>query len=412
LEALIEPPAEPKQEQKVNILLVDDRPENLIALESVLQVLDQNLVTARSGRDALKHVLEDDFACILLDVQMPDMNGFETATLIRSRKRSQHTPILFLTAINKSETHVATGYQIGAVDYVFKPFEPEVLRAKVSAFVELSRKTRELEDEVNRRKLAEEEIRTLNLELERRVRERTAALEATNRELQSEIAERRRAEEALKEKQADIEALNQRLQRAMTETHHRVKNNLQIIAAMVDMRLMEGAATIDPAEIKRLGTHVQTLASVHDILTQEAKYDGQAEFLSAQEVLLKLVDMLQRTSANRKIVASIGNARLTARQGTSLALVLNELVSNAQKYGKGEIGVSFTVEGQTAILAVSDDGPGFPAEFDPNTAANTGLELICSLSQWDLGGEARFENRPEGGARVVVKMPLPTCPED
>src|SRR5262249_25689160 len=140
----------------------------------------------------------------------------ETATLIRSRKRSQHTPILFLTAINKSDTHVATGYQIGAVDYVFKPFEPEVLRAKVSAFVELSRKTRELEDEIVRRKHAEEEVRTLNAELERRVRERTAALEATNRELQIEIAERRRAETALKDKQADIEALNLRLQRAMT----------------------------------------------------------------------------------------------------------------------------------------------------------------------------------------------------
>lgn len=412
MEALVEPVSEPKQEQKVNILLVDDRPENLVALESVLQDLGQNLVTARSGRDALKHVLEEDFACILLDVQMPEMNGFETATLIRSRKRSQHTPILFLTAINKSETHVATGYQIGAVDYVFKPFEPEVLRAKVSAFVELSRKTRELEDEVSRRKQAEEEVRMLNAELERRVLDRTAALEASNRDLQQEIAERRRAEEALKEKQADIEALNQRLQRAMTETHHRVKNNLQIIAAMVDMRLMEGHAFIDPAEIRRLGTHVQTLASVHDILTQEAKYDGQAEFLSAQEVLIKLVDMLQRTSANRRIDAKIDDARLTARQGTSLALVLNELVSNAQKYGNGDIGISFTVDGETARLAVSDDGPGFPPDFDPAAAASTGLELICSLSQWDLGGEALFENRPEGGAQVVVKMPLPSCPAE
>src|SRR5260221_9100317 len=87
-------------EQKVNVLLVDDRLENLLALESVLNALGQNIITARSGREALRKVLEYDFACILLDVQMPEMNGFETATLIRSREKSQHTPILFLTAIN------------------------------------------------------------------------------------------------------------------------------------------------------------------------------------------------------------------------------------------------------------------------------------------------------------------------
>src|SRR5947209_8561824 len=122
----------------MNILLVDDRPENLLALESVLSQLGQNIITATSGREALKHVLQDDFAVILLDVQMPEMNGFETATMIRSRQRSQHTPILFLTAINKDDRHVTTGYSVGAVDYVFKPFEPDVLRAKVSALVELS----------------------------------------------------------------------------------------------------------------------------------------------------------------------------------------------------------------------------------------------------------------------------------
>ncbi len=208
---LDKPLAEPETEQKMNILLVDDRQENLLALEAVLKDLGQNIVTARSGRDALKHVLEDDFACILLDVQMPEMNGFETATLIRSRKRSQHTPILFLTAINKSETHVTTGYQVGAVDYVFKPFEPEVLKAKVSAFVDLSRKTKALEQEIGRRKQAEGEVRKLNEELERRVRERTAALEAANLDLQNEIMERKRAEAATIEKQAHIEALNQRL---------------------------------------------------------------------------------------------------------------------------------------------------------------------------------------------------------
>src|SRR5205823_8991282 len=166
-----------------------------------------------------------------------------------------------------------------------------------------------LEEEVQRRKEAEEEIRQLNAELERRVRARTAELEAANRDLQTEIAERCRVEDVLRRHQQHIEALNQRLQRAMTETHHRVKNNLQIIAAMIDMRLMEGHDVIHPEEIKRLGMHVQMLASVHDILTHEAKFDGQAEYLSVEEVLCRLVDMLQQTAPGRRLVPEIEDAR-------------------------------------------------------------------------------------------------------
>ncbi|HTE18726.1 MAG TPA: response regulator, partial [Armatimonadota bacterium] len=182
-------------EQQVNVLLVDDRPENLVALESVLSDLGQNLITATSGREALKRLLSDEFAVILLDVQMPGMDGFETATLIRSREKSQHVPIVFLTAINKSDVHVSRGYSVGGVDYVFKPFDPDVLKAKVSAFVELAKTNRELKAEVVRRQRAEEEVRTLNEGLERRVAARTAELETANRELEKEIAERQRASE-------------------------------------------------------------------------------------------------------------------------------------------------------------------------------------------------------------------------
>jgi len=131
-------------ERSARILMVDDRVENLVALEAILQPLGHVLVRAGSGEEALRQVLLQDFAVILLDVQMPGMNGFETAQLIKSRERSQATPIIFLTAISKEEEYVFEGYSAGAVDYLFKPFNPEILRSKVGVFVELYLKTVQL----------------------------------------------------------------------------------------------------------------------------------------------------------------------------------------------------------------------------------------------------------------------------
>ena len=126
---------------KANILIVDDRADKLLALEAVLGSLGQNLVQARSGKEALRYLLKQDFAVILLDVSMPSMDGFETAALIRQRPRSEHTPIIFVTSIGNSENHISRGYSLGAVDYLLTPIVPEILRAKVSVFVELHRQT-------------------------------------------------------------------------------------------------------------------------------------------------------------------------------------------------------------------------------------------------------------------------------
>jgi PAS domain S-box-containing protein len=131
-------------EPKVNILLVDDHPENLLALEAILGGLGQHLVRANSGPEALRCLLNQDFAVILLDVQMPGMDGFETATLIRNRPRSQHTPIIFLTAYSTNDKQMFQGYALGAVDYLFKPINPDILASKVSVFVDLFKKTEEI----------------------------------------------------------------------------------------------------------------------------------------------------------------------------------------------------------------------------------------------------------------------------
>jgi CheY-like chemotaxis protein len=133
--------------QKAKILLVDDRPENLLALEAILSALDQTLVRASSGEEALKALLTEDFAVILLDVQMPGMDGFETAAHIKRRERTRDIPIIFLTAINHGPHHTFRGYAAGAVDYISKPFDPWVLRAKVSVFVDLHMKNLQLREQ-------------------------------------------------------------------------------------------------------------------------------------------------------------------------------------------------------------------------------------------------------------------------
>src|SRR5580700_7062655 len=129
---------EPSSERRMKILLVDDTPENLVSLEAALAGLGEDLVMAQSGKEALRHLLNDDFAAILLDVRMPEMDGFETAELIRSRQRSRQIPILFLTGY-RNEEHLFRGYDLGAVDFLFKPIVPGVLRSKVAVFVEMSR---------------------------------------------------------------------------------------------------------------------------------------------------------------------------------------------------------------------------------------------------------------------------------
>src|SRR6266446_6228474 len=151
-----------------NILLVDDRPENLLALEAILAPLEQNLLYAHSGEEALRQLLQHDVAVILLDVQMPVLDGFETATLIKQRERTKHIPIIFVTAISKDEEHVFRGYSAGAVDYVLKPFSPTVLRSKVAVFIELHEKTEQLRQQAEQ--LKEQELAELRRESEERYR--------------------------------------------------------------------------------------------------------------------------------------------------------------------------------------------------------------------------------------------------
>jgi PAS domain S-box-containing protein len=149
-------------ELQAAVLLVDDRPANLLALEAILQPLGLRLVRANSGEEALKQVLNQDFAVILMDVQMPGLDGFQTAKLIKDRPRSRHIPVIFLTAISKDPAYIFKGYEQGAVDYLLKPFDPQVLRAKVSVFVELWRRGEVIkENEAQLRRVEQERLQRI-----------------------------------------------------------------------------------------------------------------------------------------------------------------------------------------------------------------------------------------------------------
>src|SRR3981081_2053332 len=160
-----------KTQSAVSVLMVDDDATKRFALKSILNPLGQTIVEASSGPDALRQLLRQEFAVVLLDVRMPVMDGFETAQLIRQRPRSELTPIIFVTALGQTETDMGRGYDLGAVDFVFAPVVPAILRAKVAVFVELYR--------------AQQELRRYRTRLETLVEERTTALTSINRELES-----------------------------------------------------------------------------------------------------------------------------------------------------------------------------------------------------------------------------------
>ncbi|RFS81267.1 response regulator [Actinomadura spongiicola] len=205
-------------DDKAKILLVDDREENLIALEAILSSLDQDLVRARSGEEALKALLTDEYAVILLDVVMPGMDGFETARDIKRRKKTRDLPIIFLTAVNSDPDYAFRGYAAGAVDFISKPFDPWVLRAKVSVFVELHAKNKQLRDQT-----------TLLREQAAMLREQAALLRSRPTEQPRDAGDRLRAvleqaELVGKRLPAALRPEFEELDRRLTDLHQALNN--------------------------------------------------------------------------------------------------------------------------------------------------------------------------------------------
>jgi signal transduction histidine kinase len=418
--------------QKASILLVDDRPENLLTLEAVLADLGQHLVRASSGREALKHLLEQEFAVILLDVQMPEMDGFQTAALIRSRPRSRHTPIIFLTAINKSESHVFQGYSLGAVDYVFKPFVPEVLRSKVATFVELAKKQEELQAEIDHRKQAEEEVRRLNRELERRVSARTAELAAANRKLEAEIAERRLLEVALQQRAEELAAAGRRKDEFLAMLAHELRNPLAPIQNAAQVQRLCGA---NPDVLQRqreiIERQVRHLARLVDDLLDVSRITRGIIELRKEPVELRWA-VEQAGEAARPLIEEYRHELRVSLPPEPLPLeadparlqqILVNLLHNAAKYMKpgGTIWLAGEREGEWVLLRVRDTGVGIAADLLPHifelfTQADRsldrpqgglgiGLTMVQRLTQLHGGTVAAFSPGLGQGSEFVVRLP-------
>ncbi len=406
-------PAAAELTPRVKILLVDDRPANLLTLESILEDLGQDLVKATSGKEALRHLLRDDFAVILLDVKMPEMDGFETATLIRERDRSRHTPIVFLTA-HKDEEHVFRGYYAGAVDFLYKPINPEVLRSKVSVFVDLSLKTEllrkqadilrtrndELEQLVEQRRKAEEQIRALNAELEERVRERTVELSRSNEELrQFAYAASHDLKEPMRTIASYTQLLAQRYQDKLDGDGREFLGYIVEAVRRMDMLL---------SDLLTYSQHVGSKAPVFQRVSAEAVLTG---------VLMNLNASIRETGA------TITHDPLpddVTSDFAQLSQVFQNLLSNAIKYrgpDPPKIHIGVKESDDAWIFCVKDNGLGIEDAYKDQIFGifkrlhgrefpGTGMGLaICKKIVERHGGRIWVESQPPNGSTFSFSIP-------
>ena len=446
---------------KVNVLMVDDHPENLLALEAVLEKLGQNLVKATSGMEALRCLLNQDFAVILLDVQMPGMNGFETAALIRERERSRYTPIIFLTAINRSETHVSRGYSLGAVDYLFKPIEPEILISKVAAFVSLFEKTQqvkrqaqlleatniELENEIKSRQRAEELLRHAHNQLEIKVQERTAELARANELLKAEIAERVKTEEALQKAKEAAEVANCAKSDFLSMVSHELRTPLTSILGFTKIikKKLEGA--IFPAiateekkiqkAIRQVGDNIDIIvlegerltALINDVLDLAKLDSGKIEWKTEPISVAQIIEQaLAATSAlfeakGLELIKDIEEEfpEIVGDRDRIVQVLIN-LVSNAVKFTeKGSVTCRVRRIDNAIVISVIDTGVGI-AETDQfqvfeqfkqigdtltNKPKGTGLGLSISKQIVEHhGGTIWVESELGKGSNFSFTLPI------
>lgn len=347
-------------EKKANILLVDDRPENLIALEAILEPLGENLVKATSGVDALRQLLKHDFAVILLDAQMPVMDGYETASLIREREKSRHVPIMFVSAFNKDRDHVFQGYSVGAVDYIPKPFNPEILKSKVRIFVDLYKKNEQIKEQaalIHRAELRDAERRQVEM------------AEALEREHMRALTEE--LEDRVKARTAELMEANKQLEAFCYSVSHDLRAPLRGIIATSKILLEDAGGKLSEDEQRMLQDQeiaAKRLASLIDDLLQFSRLSMKEIERSQVDVTAVSREVAQELLANEKtppLSIFVEDGIKVDGDPLLVRIVLQNLLENACKYSPegGDIQVGRRGENGKSELFVKDNGIGFDMAY-------------------------------------------------
>jgi signal transduction histidine kinase len=365
---------------KANILMVDDHRENLLALEAALAGLDENLVLAESGEEALKCLLKQRFAVVLLDVRLKGMDGFETARLMRERDQSKHTPVIFLTAIDKGDDRVAKGYSLGAVDYIFKPAVPEIVRCKVQVFVDLFKLNRQLEEKARQLARSNAELQRSNQELDQ------FAYIASH-----DLREPLRSVDNLSKwiaKDLGSDQLPPSTQRHL----HQLRQQVQRMEVLLE----------DLLEYSRAG-----------------RDEGELLSLDLSKLSRDLVRLFDRPEQFEVVVEEDMPTVTTAK--TPLEQCLRNLIGNAIKHHNredGQVKVSCRDAGDFVELVVADDGPGIAPEFhervfnmfqtlrprDESESSGMGLAIVKKIVE-NHGGTITLQSSEGNGATFVLMWP-------
>jgi signal transduction histidine kinase len=420
----------------VNILLVDDQPGRLLSYEAILGELGENMVRAKSGTEALARLMEMEFAVILLDVNMPGMDGFETASLIHQHPRHEKTPIIFVTAVHITDLDRIRGYNLGAVDYVFVPVVPEILRSKVAVLCELFRQRRELQRLNRHLEVANEELAHANAALQAEkaleLRALNDALERTNRDLahtninlQGEIIERRRAEERLRD-------TDRRKDEFLATLAHELRNPLAPIRnALRLLQVGDRSSAADAMYIMERQLR-QLVRLIDDLLDVSRITRGKLEMRKRRVLLRAILEDAVETvrpsidDAGQRLQIEVPETdQYIEADPERLAQVFSNLLNNASKYSDIDalIRLQANVDGDVVRVNVVDEGIGVPSHlleqiFELFVQADTSLErsrgglgigltLVRQLVEMH-GGKVSARSSGSGkGSTFTVELPLP-----
>ena len=361
---------------KADILMVDDEPKNLLALEGLLEPLGQNLLRAQSGEEALRFVLKHNLAVILLDVRMPGMDGFETARTIRRRERSRHTPIIFLTGVSTEMEFAFRGYEVGAVDYLIKPLVAEVLRSKVSVFVDLHKKNAALTNEIKERKVAEAQLR----ESEVKLRALTARLISIREEERARIAREIHDElgQVLTGLKMDVTWLAKRLAGTEKQLVEKAEGMSHLIDSTMHL-------------IRRISTGLRP--EILDDMGLVAAIGWQAK------------EFQKRMGMRCRLKLPEDHAVLDNELSTAVFRIFQEILTNIARHAKASsVNVDMSISDELLELKVADDGIGIS---ESQIRGHEALGLLGMQERAQLfGGTVNIQGAAGRGTTVSVSIPM------